>query len=87
VRVGLPRDANFTYNWIPLVFNQRTIAGSVVTGSVRTNSLLAMAADNWDLLQDTDDWKIEVVPFDKVNEAMNNLKDRKNKGYRYVLEW
>jgi hypothetical protein len=46
-----------------------------------------MAADNWDLLQDTDDWKIEVVPFDKVNEAMNSLKDRKNKGYRYVLEW
>lgn len=87
MRVGLPRDANFTYSWIPLIFTQRAIAGSVVTGSVRTNSLLATAAAKWDFLQDTDDWSVEVVPFDMVNEAMNNLRDRKNKGYRYVLEW
>jgi hypothetical protein len=59
----------------------------VVTGSVRTNSLLATAAAKWDFLQDTDDWSVEVVPFDMVNDAINNLRDRKNKGYRYVLEW
>jgi D-arabinose 1-dehydrogenase-like Zn-dependent alcohol dehydrogenase len=87
VRVGIPADANFTYNWVPLIFTQRAIAGSVVTGSVRTNSLLSTAAAHWDALKDTDNWKVEVVPFEKVNEAINNLKARRNKGYRYVLEW
>ncbi|KAL3927213.1 MAG: hypothetical protein SGPRY_002929 [Prymnesium sp.] len=35
VRVGIPaaNDSKFTYNWIPLIFTQRTIAGSIVTGS------------------------------------------------------
>jgi len=89
VRVGIPpaADQSFSYKWIPLIFTQKKIAGSIVTGSERSNSLFSTAAAHWDLMKESDDWKVEVVPFEEINEAMHKLKSRTNKGYRYILKW
>lgn len=90
-RVGLPPAANqsFSYNFLPLIFTQKKIAGSIVTGNARMDSMLQLVSNNLDyMLSDNPDMnKIDKVPFDQVNEAMTSLINRTNKGYRFVLYW
>lgn len=89
VKVGVPvaSDQSFKSEFVPLIFQQQKIAGSIVTGSKRTREMLELIGRNIDTILDGDLWKTEPVEMAKVNEAMDNLKNRKNKGYRYVLVW
>jgi len=45
-RVGIPsaKDQAFDYNFIPLIFTQKKIVGSVVTGSKRTVEMLELTS-------------------------------------------
>lgn len=89
-RMGVPPAGNdsFTYNYIPLIFTARKIAGSVVTGTHRMKLMFDLASNNPErFAEDPNDWQVEVVPYDKINECMENLLNGKNKGYRYVLKW
>ena len=88
-RVGImaAKDQNFSSAFLPLVFQSHRIAGSCVTGSYRMKEMLDLVTANIDFMKDTDMWKTEHVPIADINEAMDNLLSRKNKGYRYVLEW
>lgn len=89
VRVGIPTATSqqFSYNWIPLIFTQRKIAGSVVSGSLRSNLMMQLAADNWKVMEDKDDWAVQSVPFSQLNDVVDKLRNRTNAGYRYVLHW
>ncbi|KAJ8609758.1 hypothetical protein CTAYLR_009256 [Chrysophaeum taylorii] len=89
-RVGIPAAGEgFKYDWIPLIFTQRKVVGSIVTGSKCMHSMFNLVKDNLDFLQadNPDLQNIEKVPFSQANAAMKNLVERKNKGYRYVLVW
>mmetsp|Transcript_7699 Transcript_7699/g.10503 ORF Transcript_7699/g.10503 Transcript_7699/m.10503 type:complete len:368 (-) Transcript_7699:344-1447(-) len=90
-KVGIPSasDMTFKYDYIPLIFTQKKIAGSIVTGTRRMNRMLELAEDEMDTFaKDQEDWRTEIVKFDQVNETMDKLKDEKNdKTYRYILEW
>lgn len=88
-RVGIPsaQDQSFSYNFIPLIFQQKKIAGTVVTGTKRMKDMLDLVSRNLEFMKDSDIWKTEHVPISQVNEAMEKLANRTNKGYRYVLEW
>lgn len=89
VRVGIPAatDQLFSYEYLPLIFQQKKIAGSIVTGSKRMKEMLDLARQNLDFMKDADIWKTQHVPMDQINEAMDSLKNRTNKGYRLILEW
>lgn len=90
VRVGIPpgKEAEFKYNWIMLIFTQRTIAGSIVTGSKYMYKLLALAERNLDFIMKNDpNWAAVERPFAEVNEAIAELKAGTNKGHRTVLTW
>lgn len=89
-RVGIPVASNmdFKYAYIPLIFTQKKIAGSIVTGTRRMKRMLQLASD--ELLkyqQDPDVWKTEVVDFSKVNEVMDELVAGSKSTYRYILKW
>ena len=91
-RVGVPpaADQSFSYNWMPLIFGQRKIAGSIVTGTERMRLMFQMVADNWESsrhLQDAEGWTVQVIPFSGVNDASEKLKTQSHSGYRYILEW
>ena len=90
-RVGIPSIENqgFHYDYIPLIFSEKTIAGSVVTGMLRMNKMLRIAANDPDtFLKDPKEWNVKVVPFEQVNEVMDDLLQGKNtSNYRYVLKW
>jgi len=88
-RVGIPeaKDAQFSYNFIPLIFTQKKIAGSIVTGSRRMNLLCDVVMRNQDYFLNSSEWKAETVPFAQVNEAMERLVKGENKGWRYILAW
>lgn len=88
-RVGIPSaaDQSLNYDLIPLIFQQKTIAGSIVTGTRRMKDMLELVSRNLDFMKDTEHWKTEHLAMSQVNEAMENLSQRTNKGYRYVLEW
>lgn len=90
-RVGIPMagDMDFKFSYIPLIFTQKKIAGSIVTGSLRMKQMLQLTLDDIETYgKDPDEWKAEVVPFETVNEVMDSLKEGKNKNnYRYVFEW
>lgn len=89
-RVGIPstKEQAFDHVWIPHIFMQQSITGSVVTGTTRLNELMELCGNNAKFVsQGSDMLDIEVVPFDQINEAMGKLLDRKNKGYRYILKW
>lgn len=79
-KVGIP-TASFSYDFIPLVFTQKKIAGSIVSGSRRTNDMLALAAHHGIRCD------VEVMDFDKINEAMDRLLKGENKSFRIVLKW
>lgn len=89
VKVGIPpaSQQNFSYNFSSLIFQQQKIAGSVITGTRRMNDMLELVARNLNFMRDTGPWKTEHVPISRVNEAMEDLMNRSNKGYRYVLKW
>lgn len=88
-RVGIPSAANqsFEYNWIPLIFTQRKIVGSVVTGSKRMAEMLDLTAKNLEFMNSNEHWKTQTMPMSQVNEAMDQLQKRTNNGYRIVLDW
>ena len=88
-RLGIPAavDQDFHGQHIPLIFTQRKLAGSVVTGTKRIKEMLDLVTANIEFMTDTDMWKTEHIPISQINEAMGNLLSRKNKGYRYVLKW
>ena len=90
-RVGIPSGSNqtFKFDYIPLIFTQKKIAGSIITGTRRMKRMLQLAVEEKEtFMKDPEDWKTEVVPFDQVNEAMEKLSTGKNdKTYRYLLKW
>eukprot|EP00543_Licmophora_paradoxa_P007256 CAMPEP_0202443444 /NCGR_PEP_ID=MMETSP1360-20130828/2705_1 /ASSEMBLY_ACC=CAM_ASM_000848 /TAXON_ID=515479 /ORGANISM="Licmophora paradoxa, Strain CCMP2313" /LENGTH=366 /DNA_ID=CAMNT_0049059129 /DNA_START=1 /DNA_END=1104 /DNA_ORIENTATION=- len=90
-RVGIPlaNDMAFTFSYIPLIFTQKKIAGSIVTGTTRMKRMLQLAADEHKIFEDDpEEWKTEIVSFDQVNEVMGKLQEGKNdKSYRYLLKW
>lgn len=90
-RVGIPAatDMTFKYDYIPLIFTQKKIAGSIITGTRRMNRMLQLAGDELDMFaKDKDDWRTEIVPFSEVNEVMEKLASGKNdKTYRYLFKW
>jgi uncharacterized zinc-type alcohol dehydrogenase-like protein len=90
-RVGIPphADSSFKNDYIPLIFTQKTIAGSIVTGMFRMYQMVRIASEDPDtFLDDPKEWNTKVVPFDKVNEVMDDLLNGKNtSNYRYVLKW
>jgi len=90
-RVGVPpaTDQNFTYAYIPLIFQEKKIAGTVVTGTSRMRRMFDLVSSQLEkFTADPDDWKIKTVPFDEINQVMKDLAEGKNTAnYRYVLEW
>lgn len=90
-RVGIPlaSDMDFTYAYIPLIFTQKKIAGSIVTGTRRMKRMLQMVKDELDTYEkDPEEWHTEIVKFADINEVMDKLKDGQNKAtYRYILTW
>lgn len=88
-KVGLPpsTDSSFQYNWPPLIFQQKKIVGSVVTGTARTKLMLDLASQNQKVFANRPGWSTEVMPFEKLNEAMEALKNSKNAGFRILLKW
>lgn len=89
VRVGIPpaKDNQFEFEYIPLIFMQQRICGSVVTGSRRMKEMMQLVSENLDKMLDSEVWKAETVKMSEINVMMDKLINRKNKGYRYVLEW
>ncbi len=79
-KIGIP-SAEFTYGYIPLIFTQKKIAGSIVSGSLRTNEMLGVASHHGIRCE------VEEIPFDQINEAMDILLAGKNKTFRMVLKW
>ncbi len=79
-KIGIPAE-EFTYGYIPLIFTAKRIAGSIVSGSRRTNEMLGLASHH-NIRCD-----VEELPFDKINEAMDTLQEGKNKTFRMVLKW
>jgi len=90
-RVGIPlaNNMDFKYAYIPLIFTQKKIAGSIVTGSRRMKRMLELTANEVDTYtKDPEDWVAKKVPFDEVNSVMDDLKNGRNAdNYRYILEW
>ena len=90
-RVGIPpvTDMEFKFSYIPLIFTQKKIAGSIVTGTRRMKQMLQLTLDDIEHYgNDPEEWKAEVVPFEMVNKIIDDLKEGRNKNnYRYVLEW
>lgn len=89
-RVGIPpgNDMEFKYGYIPLIFTQKKIAGSIVTGTKRMKLMLELTNDHKDIFENPDEWKTEVVPFDQVNECMTKLSSGQNDSmFRYLLKW
>ncbi len=79
-KVGIP-PASFHYDFIPLIFTQKKIAGSVVSGSRRTQEMLALASHHGVHCD------VEVMEFDQINEAMARLLRGDNQQFRIVLKW
>lgn len=89
VRTGIPKleESEFSYSFVPLIFQQKSIVGTVVTGTRRMKEMLDLVSQNLDFMKSKGGWDTEHVPMSKVNDAMEMLSNRQNKGYRYVLEW
>jgi len=91
VRVGIPlaSDMDFKFSYIPLIFTQKKIAGSIVTGTRRMKRMLQMTTDEIASYgNDSDEWNSKIVEFDQVNEVMGDLANGRNtNNWRYVLKW
>ena len=68
-------SAGFSYNWIPLIFTQKKIQGSIVLGSARTNVMLELAHANKEFMLDDDaGWSTQEINFSQINEAMDQVR-------------
>ena len=77
-RVGIPSgsDMTFSYDYIPLIFTQKKVVGTIVTGTTRMKLMFDLVAQDLDLFaKDKDDWKTEIVPYEQINEIMDTLKE------------
>jgi uncharacterized zinc-type alcohol dehydrogenase-like protein len=89
-RVGIPSATNnteFKYDFIPLIFQQKKIVGSIVTGTARMKLLLELASANPDVFKNKPGWHTQMMPFSKVNDAMDALQESKADGFRIILQW
>jgi D-arabinose 1-dehydrogenase-like Zn-dependent alcohol dehydrogenase len=89
-RVGIPpaSDISFSFDYIPLIFTEKKITGSIVTGTTNMARMLQLAKDEMKTYEDTDEWTTELVPFEQVNEAIAKLSSGQNGNtYRYLLKW
>ena len=90
-RVGIPPadDMEFKHSYIPLIFTQRKIAGSIVTGTRRMARMLQMTKDEINTYaNDSEEWNAKIVKFDQVNEIMDDLQQGRNtNSWRYVFTW
>mmetsp|Transcript_7794 Transcript_7794/g.11215 ORF Transcript_7794/g.11215 Transcript_7794/m.11215 type:complete len:118 (-) Transcript_7794:241-594(-) len=80
-RVGIPAaaDMDFKFSWIPTIFTEKKIAGSVVTGTARLAQMMELAQDHLDVFgKDSDKWHTDTVKFEQINEYMAKLKEQKN---------
>lgn len=90
VRVGIPpaSDQTLTAEWLPTIFTAKKVAGSIITGPARMTRLFQLAADNLERLdEELGEWRAQQVPFERVNEAIDDLRAQHNSGYRTVLLW
>ena len=74
-------SSSFSYDFNPLIFTQKKIAGSIVSGSQRTTEMLGLAAHHGIRCD------VEVMNFHMINEAMDALHKGENKNFRIVLKW
>ena len=90
-RVGIPEanDMDFKFAYIPLIFTQKKIAGSIVTGTRRMHRMLDMCCTELKTYaNDSEEWNSKIVKFDSINEIMDSLQNGKNtNNYRYVFTW
>lgn len=89
-RVGIPpaTDMTFSFDYIPLIFTEKKITGSIVAGSANMVRMLQLAKDEMKTYEDSEEWTTEVMAFEQVNEAMEKLSSGKNANtYRYLLKW
>lgn len=90
-RVGIPgaTDNEFKWSYIPLIFTEKQIAGSIVTGTSRMKRMLQLTRDQLGTYgRDPEEWKAEVVPFSDMNKVMEQLQQGKNvNNYRYIFKW
>ncbi len=85
VRLGIPNagDAQTVLTgFIPLILTGRKIAGSIVSGSANTNSMLHLATRH------NIDCNVKVVQFTELVSTMDaSYKGELGGHFRYVLEW
>jgi uncharacterized zinc-type alcohol dehydrogenase-like protein len=85
VKVGIPNageDQTVSTGFIPLIFTGKKIAGSIVSGSANTNSMLRLAASQKIACD------VKVVPFSELTNTMDALSKGELGGhFRYVLKW
>ncbi|CAN8062099.1 unnamed protein product [Agarophyton chilense] len=88
-KVGLPPSTDCTYSGDlgDLIFQQKKIAGSVVTGTRRFREMMQLVEANMKFMKDTEIWKTEHWRMTRVNEAMDEIENGTNRGYRFVLHW
>eukprot|EP00808_Paulinella_micropora_P018924 g66615.t1 len=81
VKVGLPEagKASFSHVWTPWIFMGQKIAGSIVSGSKRTNQMLHVCGSHCISA------KVCERPFSKLNETAKELHEGKNQNFRFVL--
>lgn len=89
VRVGIPgaTDMKFEGDWIPLIFQQKSVVGTIVTGTRRMSEMFEVVKCNVETMRDDEEWKTEKVAMSEVNVVMDKLLKGENKGYRYLLQW
>mmetsp|Transcript_13103 Transcript_13103/g.22492 ORF Transcript_13103/g.22492 Transcript_13103/m.22492 type:complete len:362 (+) Transcript_13103:253-1338(+) len=83
VRVGIPEagTSNYSGSYIPLIFTQKKIVGSIVSGSTNTTTMLEIAAAH------NIRCEVEVMPFEQINEAVTRLTKGEVEKFRIVLKW
>ena len=91
INISITAGANqdFQFQYIPLIFTQKKIAGSIVTGTRRMKHMLQLMTDELkDYGCDPKSWNAKTVNFDEVNEVMDDLLNGRNtNNWRYVLTW
>ena len=73
-RVGIPETSNqsFSYEFIPLIFSEKKIVGSVVTRMKRMRDMLELVATNMETLGTVpNDWGTKTVLFAQINETLH----------------
>jgi uncharacterized zinc-type alcohol dehydrogenase-like protein len=90
VRVGIPpaSDQTMTADWLPTIFTGKKVAGSIISGPARMKRLFQLAADNLHRFdEELGDLGAREMPFEQVNEALEDLAHQRYRGFRTVLRW